>query len=121
VVDDEPDVAELFRQRFRREARQGTYVMYFAAWGEPWSSSKEHIVKQYMASLPWSPLMPEIVADPPSPSCSHLFPGPRIQESQRLSPDPFWPRSNQSSRNQLRRHPHFRRQPSLPKVRQAAP
>ena len=28
--------------------------------------------------------MPEIVADPPSPSCSHLFPAPRIQESQRL-------------------------------------
>jgi hypothetical protein len=26
VVDDEPDVAELFRQRFRRETRQGTYV-----------------------------------------------------------------------------------------------
>ena len=26
VVDDEPDVAELFRQRFRREVRQGTYV-----------------------------------------------------------------------------------------------
>jgi len=32
VVDDEPDVADLFRQRFRREARQGTYVMHFAAW-----------------------------------------------------------------------------------------
>jgi CheY-like chemotaxis protein len=31
VVDDEPDVADLFRQRFRREARQGTYVMHFAA------------------------------------------------------------------------------------------
>ena len=30
VVDDEPDVAELFRQRFRREARQGTYVLHFA-------------------------------------------------------------------------------------------
>jgi CheY-like chemotaxis protein len=30
VVDDEPDVAALFRQRFRREARQGTYVMHFA-------------------------------------------------------------------------------------------
>jgi CheY-like chemotaxis protein len=30
VVDDEPDVADLFRQRFRREARQGTYVMHFA-------------------------------------------------------------------------------------------
>ena len=30
VVDDEPDVAELFRQRFRREARQGTYVLHFS-------------------------------------------------------------------------------------------
>jgi CheY-like chemotaxis protein len=34
VVDDEPDVADLFRQHFRREARQGTYVMHFAASGE---------------------------------------------------------------------------------------
>jgi CheY-like chemotaxis protein len=34
VVDDEPDVADLFRQSFRREARQGTYVMHFAASGE---------------------------------------------------------------------------------------
>jgi CheY-like chemotaxis protein len=31
VVDDEPDVADLFRQRFRRETREGTYVMHFAA------------------------------------------------------------------------------------------
>ena len=30
VVDDKPDVAELFRRRFRREARQGLYVMHFA-------------------------------------------------------------------------------------------
>ena len=30
VVDDEPDVAELFRQRFRREIRQGDYVLHFA-------------------------------------------------------------------------------------------
>jgi CheY-like chemotaxis protein len=30
VVDDEPDIAELFRQRFRREARQGVYVLHFA-------------------------------------------------------------------------------------------
>jgi len=28
VVDDETDVAELFRQQFRREARQGTYVLH---------------------------------------------------------------------------------------------
>ena len=34
VVDDEPDVAELFRQRFRRETRQGTYVVHFANSGE---------------------------------------------------------------------------------------
>jgi two-component system, response regulator, stage 0 sporulation protein F len=34
VVDDEPDVAEMFRQRFRREVRQGTYVLHFAGSGE---------------------------------------------------------------------------------------
>jgi CheY-like chemotaxis protein len=34
VVDDEPDVPDLFRQRFRREARQGIYVLHFAASGE---------------------------------------------------------------------------------------
>jgi CheY-like chemotaxis protein len=33
IVDDEPDVADLFRQCFRREARQGTYVMHFATSG----------------------------------------------------------------------------------------
>jgi CheY-like chemotaxis protein len=33
VVDDEPDVAELFRQRFRRESRQGAYVLHFAGSG----------------------------------------------------------------------------------------
>jgi CheY-like chemotaxis protein len=34
VVDDDPDVADLFRQRFRREARNGTYVMHFANAGK---------------------------------------------------------------------------------------
>ena len=34
VVDDEPDVADLFRQRFRREARQGTHLLHFANSGE---------------------------------------------------------------------------------------
>jgi len=33
VVDDERDVAELFRQRFRRETRQGMYVLHYAASG----------------------------------------------------------------------------------------
>jgi CheY-like chemotaxis protein len=34
IVDDEPDVAELFRQRFRREVRRGQYVMHFAGSAE---------------------------------------------------------------------------------------
>ena len=34
VVDDEPDVVALFRQRFRREERRGDYVLHFAASGE---------------------------------------------------------------------------------------
>jgi CheY-like chemotaxis protein len=33
IVDDEPDVANLFRQRFRREAREGAYVLHFALSG----------------------------------------------------------------------------------------
>jgi CheY-like chemotaxis protein len=31
VVDDEPDVEALFRQRFRREMRVGRFAMDFAA------------------------------------------------------------------------------------------
>lgn len=34
VVDDEADVADLFRQQFRREVRQGRYVIHFAQSGE---------------------------------------------------------------------------------------
>ena len=34
VVDDEPDVAEMFRLSFRREARNGTYAMHFADSGD---------------------------------------------------------------------------------------
>jgi two-component system, response regulator, stage 0 sporulation protein F len=34
IVDDEPDVAELFRQRFRREVKEGLYVLHFAYSGE---------------------------------------------------------------------------------------
>jgi CheY-like chemotaxis protein len=33
IVDDEPDIVDLFRQRFRRELRSGTYVLRFAASG----------------------------------------------------------------------------------------
>ena len=34
IVDDGADVAELFRQRFRQEVRQGLYVLHFAISGE---------------------------------------------------------------------------------------
>ena len=34
VVDDESDVADLFRQHFRREVRQELYVLHFASSGE---------------------------------------------------------------------------------------
>jgi CheY-like chemotaxis protein len=34
VVDDEADVADMFRQRFRHEVREGTYVVHFANSGE---------------------------------------------------------------------------------------
>ncbi len=34
AVDDETDVADLFRQHFRREVRQGHYVLHFASSAE---------------------------------------------------------------------------------------
>ena len=34
VVDDEPDVEVLFRQQFRREVREGLYLLDFALSGE---------------------------------------------------------------------------------------
>jgi DNA-binding NtrC family response regulator len=34
VVDDEPDIEALFRQQFRREVRQGLYLLDFALSGE---------------------------------------------------------------------------------------
>ena len=55
VVDDEPDVAELFRQRFRREARQGTYVLHFAACGEDaLGLLRDEIEPQLIVILSWA-------------------------------------------------------------------
>jgi CheY-like chemotaxis protein len=34
IVDDESDIVELFRQRFRRELRHGDYALHFADSGE---------------------------------------------------------------------------------------
>ena len=39
VIDDESDMADLFRQRFRREVRQRMYAMHFANSGRTrWAS-----------------------------------------------------------------------------------
>jgi CheY-like chemotaxis protein len=34
IVDDEPDIVDLFRQRFRSEMRRGDYALHFAQSGE---------------------------------------------------------------------------------------
>src|SRR5689334_8421896 len=46
VVDDEPDVAELFRQQFRRETRQGTYARQFAESGEKAMNMREGEIRR---------------------------------------------------------------------------
>ena len=42
VVDDELDVADLFRQQFRREVRQGQYVMHFSHSAEEALDKMQH-------------------------------------------------------------------------------
>ena len=41
IVDDEPDMAELFRRRFRNELRAGQYVLHFSQSGEAALASLE--------------------------------------------------------------------------------
>ena len=54
---------------------------------------QEHIMKIDTQSFPkvrlWAPLMPEIIADSPDPSCSILLSESGIQESQSLGLDPY--------------------------------
>src|SRR5215217_6490496 len=54
VIDDEPDVADLFRQSFRREAREGDYVLHFA-------DSGEHVLQQLLQGI--SPELILILSD----------------------------------------------------------
>ncbi|MFO1146777.1 MAG: response regulator [Alsobacter sp.] len=48
VVDDEPDVAELFRQQFRRELRAGRFAMEFAGSAE---TALQRVVRNDEANL----------------------------------------------------------------------
>jgi hypothetical protein len=58
--------------------------------------------------------MPEIVADPPEPSCYLLFSGPGIEESQSVGPDP----SSRRARDMHGRFAHGKlRQPAGPSAR----
>lgn len=52
IVDDEPDVDFLFRQRFRRETREGAYVLHFALSGrEALERLEDHIEPQLIVIL----------------------------------------------------------------------
>src|SRR5437868_7426657 len=53
VVDDEPDVAELFRQRFRGETRRGKYVLHYAASG---AEALDRLAGEIEPTLVCSPL-----------------------------------------------------------------
>ena len=74
VVDDEPDVAELFRQRFRRETRQGTYVLHYATSGwRRWIGSRVKSSPRWSRSSPTS-ICPEWTGCSYSVRSSSAFP-----------------------------------------------
>jgi CheY-like chemotaxis protein len=75
VVDDEPDVETLFRQRFRRDLREHRFVMGFA------SSAKEALAR--IASVIEQPLI-LILSDINMPDMTGLEMLPRAKE---LRPD----------------------------------
>ena len=58
IVDDEPDVAEMFRQRFRREARDGTYVMHFANSGDEALQLLDEAIEPDLIAIPSDINMP---------------------------------------------------------------
>jgi CheY-like chemotaxis protein len=53
VVDDEPDVALLFRQCIRHEVRDGTYVMHFANSGEDALQKLEKGIESRLIVVLW--------------------------------------------------------------------
>jgi CheY-like chemotaxis protein len=75
VVDDEPDVAELFRQKFRRDLREQRFVMDFAI------SAKDALAR--IASIVEQPLI-LILSDINMPGMTGLEMLPKVRE---LRPD----------------------------------
>jgi CheY-like chemotaxis protein len=75
VVDDEPDVAEMFRQKFRRDLREQRFVMDFAI------SAKDALAR--IASIVEQPLI-LILSDINMPGMTGLEMLPKVRE---LRPD----------------------------------
>ena len=75
IVDDEADVAELFRQRFRREVREGAYVLHFA-------ESAEAALRMLADGI--SPHLIVILSDINMPGMDGLT---LLQEIKKLRPD----------------------------------
>ena len=71
VVDDEPDVEMLFRQQFRREVREGQYLLDFALSGEAALSKLEGSVGEQIILL---------VSDINMPGMSGLDLLPKVKE-----------------------------------------
>jgi hypothetical protein len=80
VVDDETDVAELFRQQFRREARQGTYVLHFAYSGEEALDKLAAGIEPQLIVILSDINMPVMVAASPPPAAPPVW-----------GRDPSWP------------------------------
>jgi hypothetical protein len=70
LVDDEPDVAEMFRQRFRRKGRQGTYVLHLATSGEEARGKLANGVQSELTSEDRAPANSAPSSSSPSPSIS---------------------------------------------------
>ena len=71
VVDDEPDVEVLFRQQFRREVREGRYLLDFALSGEAALSKLDGCVGEQIILL---------VSDINMPGMSGLELLPKVKE-----------------------------------------
>jgi CheY-like chemotaxis protein len=89
-VDDEPDVAELFRQRFRRETRQGMYVLHYAASAaealdqlvgeiEPSLVAALSDISRHRREFALNALVTELICRPASPHAVAGRKGPTIQ------------------------------------------
>ena len=102
VVDDETDVAALFRQHFRHEVRQGQYVLHFACSGEEALRKLENGVELQLLVILSDINMPGMDGLALLREIKHLRPG--VPSSlDRGCPQPKWPHSIVASLDVTRR------------------